>query len=91
MIDYNTPQYQAQKKFLQIQADMFVKHSNERTTINILTIGCSSTSLDDEIRRAPSSHKIMYQILEQAKSINPDIEILTRTHILEDLNFDHCE
>jgi multimeric flavodoxin WrbA len=91
MIEPNSVQYIAQQKFLQTQSDLFKQHSEERKTINILAIGCSTTNLDDEIRRVPSSHKIMNQILEHAQNINPTIEILTRTHILEDLNFDHCE
>jgi hypothetical protein len=33
----------------------------------------------------------MNQVLERAIDINPEIQVLTRTHILEDLNFDHCE
>gem|GEM_PF-4835996 len=36
MIDPQSPQYIAQQKFLQIQSDLFLAHSNERTTINIL-------------------------------------------------------
>ena len=91
MIDKNSPQYLAQQKFLQTQSDLFKKHSDERKTINIVGIGCSSTNLDDEIRRTPSSHKIMNQILEKAKELYPNIDVNIRTHILEDLNFDHCE
>lgn len=91
MIDPQSPQYIAQQKFLQTQSDVFLTHSQQRSTINILWIGCSSTNLDDEIRRSPSSHKILQQCLNKAKIINPDIEVLTKTHILEDLNFDHCE
>jgi hypothetical protein len=33
----------------------------------------------------------MNQVLKKAQAINPNIKVLTRTHILEDLNFDHCE
>lgn len=91
MVDTQTKEYKAQQLFLQAQSDSFKKHSDERTTINIVSIGCSSTNLDDEIRRIPSSHKIMDQVLEQAKRLYPDTEVLVRTHILEDLNFDHCE
>ena len=91
MIDPNSKEYKAQQQFLQTQANLFKKHSHERKTINILGIGCSSTNLDDEIRRVPSSHKIMDQVLEQAKRLSPDTEVLVRTHILEDLNFNHCE
>jgi hypothetical protein len=91
MIEPNSAQYIAQQKFLQTQSDLFKQHSDERKTINILAIGCSTTNLDDEIRRVPSSHKIMNQVLEKAKTLDPSIEVLTRTHILEDLNFDHCE
>jgi multimeric flavodoxin WrbA len=29
--------------------------------------------------------------LQVAKELYPDQEVLIRTHILEDLNFDHCE
>jgi len=91
MINKTSPQYITQQKFLQNQSNLFKKHSDERTTINIVAIWCSSTNPDDEHRRIPSSHKIMNQVLEQAKIINPKIEVLTRTHILEDLSFDHCE
>lgn len=91
MIDTQSPQYIAQQKFLQTQSDLFLAHSQGRTTINILWIGCSSTNLDDKIRRSPSSHKILQQCMDKAKIINPDIQVLTKTHILEDLNFDHCE
>lgn len=91
MIDTTSKEYKAQQVFLQTQSDLFKKHSDERKTINILAIGCSTTNLDDEIRRVPSSHKIMHQVLEQAQKIDPDTEVLVRTHILEDLNFDHCE
>lgn len=91
MIDPNSPQYLAQKKFLQDQSELFKKNSDERKTINIVTIGCSSTNLDDKDRRIPSSHKIMDQVLNYAKSYTNEIEVLSRTHILEDLNFNHCE
>lgn len=91
MIDTTTKEYKAQKIFLETQSDLFKKHSDDRKTINILAIGCSTTNLDDEIRRVPSSHKIMNQVLEKAQWLYPEIEVLTRTHILEDLNFDHCE
>ncbi len=91
MIDKDSAQYLAQQKFLQTQSDLFKKHSDERKTINIIAIGCSTTNLDDEVRRVPSSHKIMNQVLDQAKILNPSIEVLVRTYILEDLNFDHCE
>lgn len=91
MIDTNSKEYKAQQQFLHTQSNLFKKHSEERTTINILTIGCSSTNLDDTTRRIPSSHKIMQDVLDRAKIIDPHIEVLTRTHILEDMNFDHCE
>lgn len=91
MTSAKSQQYIAQQKFLRTQSDLFKKHSDERKTINILAIGCSSVNHDDDVLRVPSSHKIMNQVLEQAKIINPDIEVLTRTHILEELNFDHCE
>jgi hypothetical protein len=91
MIDTTTKEYKAQKIFLETQSDLFKKHSDERKTINILAIGCSTTNIDDEIRRVPSSHKIMNQVLKKAQAINQNIQVLTRTHILEDLNFDHCE
>lgn len=91
MLDKNSKEYIAQKQFLQNQSDLFKKHSEERKTINILGIGCSSTSLDDQIRRIPSSHKILQDTLEKAKTLYPETEILVRTHILEDMNFDHCE
>lgn len=91
MIDPKSKEYKAQKKFLQTQSDLFKQHSEERKTINILGIGCSSTNLDDEIRRIPSSHKILADTLKKAKTLYPHVEVQTRTHILEDLNFDHCE
>jgi hypothetical protein len=91
MIEKNSLQFIAQKKFLQEQSDMFKKHSEERKTINILAIGCSTTNLDDTVRRIPSSHAIMQQVLEHAHTIDFDREVLTRSHILEDLDFDHCE
>jgi len=91
MTSAKSQQYIAQQKFLRTQSDLFKKHSDERKTINILAIGCSSVNHDDDVPRVPSSHTIMNQVLEQAKIINPDIEVLTRTHILEELNFDHCE
>jgi multimeric flavodoxin WrbA len=91
MLDITTKEYKAQQEFLQTQSNLFKKHSDERKSINILAIWCSTTNLDDEIRRLPSSHKIMNQVLERAIDINPEIQVLTRTHILEDLNFDHCE
>ena len=91
MLDITTKEYKAQQEFLKTQSNLFKKHSDERKSINILAIWCSTTNLDDEIRRLPSSHKIMNQVLERAIDINPEIEVLTRVHILEDLNFDHCE
>ena len=91
MLDKNSKEYIAQKQFLQTQSDLFKKHSEERKTINILGIGCSSTSLDDEIRRIPSSHKILQDTLDKAKKLYPDTEVVIRIHILEDMNFDHCE
>lgn len=33
----------------------------------------------------------MNQVLEHAKLLSSEIEVLTRTHILEDLDFNHCE
>lgn len=63
MINTSTEWYKAQQKFLQTQSDLIKKHSDERKTINILSIGCSTTNMDDEIRRIPSSHKIMNQLL----------------------------
>lgn len=91
MIDTTSKEYKAQQQFLQTQSDLFKKHSDERKTINILAIGCSSTNLDDEVRRSPSSHAIMHQVIDQAKTLYPDVEVCSRVHILEDLNFDHCE
>jgi multimeric flavodoxin WrbA len=91
MIDSHSPQYIAQKKFLQAQSLQFKKNSKERTTINILWIGCSSTNIDDNPRRVPSSHTILQQALQKATSMLPLWDVITRTHILEDLNFDHCE
>jgi multimeric flavodoxin WrbA len=84
-----TPQFIAQQKFLQECADEFLKHSRERKTINILGIGCSSTNLDDEHRRQPSSHRILEETLALAKTMDSTVE--TKTIILEDLDFDHCQ
>lgn len=86
-----TDQFTAQQKFLQTCSDDFLKHSRERKTINILWIGCSSTNKDDTPPRTPSTHHILEQILWLAKSIDPTIQVNTKTIILEDLNFDHCE
>jgi len=36
MIDKDSKEYLAQQQFLQIQSDLFKKHSDERKTINIL-------------------------------------------------------
>ena len=91
MIDKISKEYLAQQQFLQTQLDLFKKHSDERTTINILWIWCSSTNLDDEIRRIPSSHEILEHTLQTAKKLYPDQEVMIRKHILEDLDFDHCE
>lgn len=91
MLDKTSAPYLAQQKFLQTQSDLFKKNSEERKTINILWIGCSSTNIEDQPRRIPSSHQILHDTLEKAKLIDPSTEVLTRTHILEDLIFDHCE
>ncbi len=90
--DYKTTdQFNAQKQFLQACADGFLKNSQERKTINILWIGCSSTNKDDIPPRLPSSHGILENTLELAKTIDSSIHVETKTIILEDLNFDHCE
>jgi multimeric flavodoxin WrbA len=93
MIDKSSKQYLAQQAFLQQQSDLFLKHSLERTSINIVWIGCSTTNLDDSPRRTPTSHEILSRCLDVAHKLwwEKNIEVNTRTHILEDIDFDHCE
>ncbi len=90
-IDKNSPEYSIQKTFLQTQSDIFAKNSKERKTINYLWIWCSTINHDDAIPRLPTSTKIMNYALETAKSFDPNIIVQTKIHILEDINFDHCE
>lgn len=90
-INKNSAQYHAQIKFLQTQSDLFLQHSKDRKSINIVGIWCSSTSIDDEIRRIPSSHKVLLQTLDTAKILYPNQKVNTKVHILEDMNFAHCE
>ncbi len=91
MIDPSSPAFIAQQTFLQTQSDLFAQHSRERKTINILWIGCSSTNKDDIPPRIPSSHKILQNTLDYAKAFDPSVSVETKIHILEDLNFNHCE
>ena len=90
-MDKNSQEYIIQKNFLQTQSDIFLKNSNERKTINYLWIWCSTVNHDDDNPRVPSSTKIMNYVLEAAKNFDPKLQIETRIHILDNINFDHCE
>lgn len=91
MWENNQKIYEAQKKLLQKQSDIYKEHSDARQTINILGIGCSTRNSDDIPARIPASHHILSSILQQAHDLYPHIKIQDRSHILQEIDFDHCE
>ncbi len=86
-----SPEFLKQKQWLQTQSDSFLQHARERKTINIVWISCSTVNKDDNPPRVPSSHKLLERAMNIAKSINPTIEIVTKIHKLDEMNFQHCE
>lgn len=89
MIDIQSEQYKAQKKFLQECAAKYKKNAQERKTINILGISCSTINTDDEHLRVPSSEKVLEDTLMYAKQYDSSVE--TKLIKLRDLDFGHCE
>jgi len=79
----------AQQKLLQQFAQQYRDHAAARKTINILGISCSTINTDDEIRRVPSSEKVLIDALAYAKDGHDLIE--TKLVKLRDISFDHCE
>lgn len=87
----NSDAYNAQKKILQEISQSFLQHSVERKTIHVLWISCSSTNKDDNTSRVPSSHSLLLDTLELAKTIDTTVSVETKYVVLEDIGFDHCE
>ena len=86
-----SPAYIAQKQILQWLSDKYLQNAKDRKTINIMTICCSSVNKDDTEPRIPSSTKLALKAIEIAESIDSKYKIESKTYILDDMEFKHCE
>lgn len=86
-----SPEFIKQRERLLQQANWFRQRAAERKSINILWISCSSVNKDDNPPRIPSSQKLLERAMELAPSIRDGVEVLTKIHKLNEIDFQHCE